>query len=258
MRNKEVELIAALAEGSLEDETAARALVASSTKHQAEYEAQKTAYQALSSIPPAQLTEHETAALHRDIWTELQNQPVAGTAKPPWYYRWSYAAAGIFVVVGLFVVLDQAIPDSAPTALIGSEDASEAATSDEGSAGFGDSGTTSADDTATDTTEAAAATDGEAGVDEEGTKQFATPTVNSLTDLALLARSGDLEYDEPSPPDEAEACLIEAGLADYVVLGEVVEETRYLLAVPPDSDLETDTPISFVNADFCTEFYVDE
>ena len=43
MRNKEVELIAALAEGSLEDETAARALVASSTKHQAEYEAQKTA-----------------------------------------------------------------------------------------------------------------------------------------------------------------------------------------------------------------------
>jgi len=73
MRKNEIELIAALAEGRLEDETAARALVDSSAAHRAEYEAHKTALEALIAIPSAQLSEHESAALHRDVWTELQS-----------------------------------------------------------------------------------------------------------------------------------------------------------------------------------------
>ncbi|MEE8375042.1 MAG: hypothetical protein V3S26_01805, partial [Acidimicrobiia bacterium] len=106
MRKHEIELITALAEGTLDDETQARALIESSNKARVEYEAQKTTLAALADVQPAVMSDIEKATLHRDIWTALKAQPVAVKKTAPWYYRWSYAAAGLFLVVGLFAVLN--------------------------------------------------------------------------------------------------------------------------------------------------------
>ena len=86
MRSHEQELISALVEGRLEDEAEALALIASSPALRSEYEAQKLAYEALTAIPQAQLTDHERAALHRDVWTELQARPTSLAVRTPWYF----------------------------------------------------------------------------------------------------------------------------------------------------------------------------
>jgi hypothetical protein len=109
MREHELELIAALAEGRLEDETDARALLASSEEARAEFEAQVSALTALSATSPVMMSPTERAGLHRDIWTELHSpMPVPSTpSSKPWYYRWMPVAAGMFVLVGLVAVLSQ-------------------------------------------------------------------------------------------------------------------------------------------------------
>ena len=256
MRNKEVELIASLAEDRLEDETEARALVASSPKHQAEYDAQKTAYQALSAIPSAQLTEHESAALHRDIWTELQSQPIASTAKAPWYYRWSYAAAGLFVVVGLVVVVDQTNPDFAPTALLSSEDAAVTETSAQSSSGLDDASRVAEDDGATDTTESG---DDSGAIEQaDGASAYVAPNKLGLADLAVQTRNGELKsadlaatnFDEAMVEDMTQ-CITQASLLDHKVVGDVEVENHYIVAVPTDTELGPETPVSFVDANTC-------
>ena len=262
MRNKEVELIAALAEGKLEDETEARALVTSSTKHQAEYDAQKTAYEALSSIPSAQLTEHESAALHRDIWTEFQAQPEAETTKAPWFYRWSYAVAGLFVVVGLVIVIDQTNSDFAPTSLLSSGDdsASEApvvTSSADEAEDF------SAESAATDTSESV--TDAGADQESDGVAEYADPDVAGLTKVAEQTRSGQLQsFDlaatnfDAAMVDDMTQCIESAGLADHEVVGDVEVENHYIVAVPAGVELGPDTPVSFVDIKACQVAYTHE
>ena len=107
MGKNEIELIAALAEGRLEDESEARALIASSEKYRVEYEAQKTALDALGEVATTRMTDVEKAALHRDVWTALSAEPVQGKKAAPWYFRWSYAAGALFLLVGLVAVLSQ-------------------------------------------------------------------------------------------------------------------------------------------------------
>lgn len=106
MHDKELELIAALAEGRLEDETEARALVASHPKYREEYEAQKLAFDTLSGVGSATLSETERAGLRRDLWTELRATPAAKPARNPWFVRWAPVAAGLVVVIGLAVSFD--------------------------------------------------------------------------------------------------------------------------------------------------------
>src|ERR687892_348665 len=101
MRDQDLELIAALVEGRLDDETEARALIASSAEAREEYEAQKRAYESLAAMGTAHLTETERATLHRDLWTELRGGDTPERTKTPWYVRWSPVAAGLFVVVGI-------------------------------------------------------------------------------------------------------------------------------------------------------------
>ncbi len=104
MHDHDLDLIAALAEGSLHDETAARALVENCPECREEYAGQRAAIEFLASAPEVSMTELERAGLHRDLWTELRSAP-ATTKQVPWWYRWSYVAAGLFVVVGLAGVL---------------------------------------------------------------------------------------------------------------------------------------------------------
>lgn len=106
MRDHDLELIAALVEGRLDDEAEARALIASSAEHAEEYEAQKLAYDALSSLGTASMSETESAALRRDLWTSLRATPAAKSANP-WWYRWTAVAAGLLVVGGSVAVLNQ-------------------------------------------------------------------------------------------------------------------------------------------------------
>ena len=256
MRNNEIELIAALVEGELEDETEARALVESSSKHKNEYEAQKTAYQALSSIPPAQLTEHEAAALHRDVWTQLQSQPTAAVAKVPWYYRWSYAAAGLLVVVGLVVVVDQSNPDFTPTALLGGNDAAESEVFAETNSGLDDEASTPSDDAAADATTSGA--DGGAAEEVDGPSSHVEPNLAGLSAFAAQTRSRELKsfnlaatnFDEVMV-DEMTQCITDAGLVDHEVVGDVEAENHYIVAVPTDIDLGPETPVSFVETNTC-------
>ena len=262
MRKKEVELIAALAEDKLEDETAVRALIASSTKRQAEYDAQKTAYEALSSIPSAQLTEHESAALHRDIWTEFQVQPEAEATKAPWFYRWSYVAAGLFVVVGLVIVVDQTNSNFAPTSLLSSGDdsASEApvvTSSADESEGL------SAERALTDTTQSA--TEAVGDQESDGVAEYADPDVAGLTELAEQTRSGRLQsFDlaatnfDAAMVDDMTQCIESAGLADHEVVGDVEVENHYIVAVPAGAELGPDTPVSFVDINACQVAYTHE
>ncbi|HSM45432.1 MAG TPA: hypothetical protein VK969_10490, partial [Acidimicrobiia bacterium] len=72
MRDDQIELIAALVEGRLEDESEARALIDSAPEFREEYEGQKTAYEMLTRVGTASLSDGERSALHRDVWTSLR------------------------------------------------------------------------------------------------------------------------------------------------------------------------------------------
>lgn len=261
MRKHEIELIAALAEGTLEDETQARALIASSSKARAEYEAQKTALDALAKIQPAVLSDTEKATLHRDIWTELKARPVATKKVTPWYYRWSYAAAGLFLVVGLVAVLNTGGGDDAATEEIAaSREAGETADTTIATGGA-DQGA-EAPSVAEDST-----TDGEAGTPD--------PVVEFFREQASRVRAGQFysalavpEKDQSSVATENSACLSSAGLDEYEALGKVTfdeamsygldPETPYLVAVPAGVPIDESTPVAFVDLLTCDRIHIDE
>ncbi len=261
MRKHEIELITALAEGSLEDETEARALIESSEKARSEYEAQKTALNALASVPPAELTEIEKAALHRDIWTALSAQPAIARKHMPWYNRWSYVAAGLVVVVGLVAVLntDAFSGDDASLEQLGSSQ--DLAT-----------GTTLASGGADGSAEAPAVVEDTTDASEAGTVD---PVVEFFREHASQVRSGQFssalaapENDQGSIADEYSACLSRAGLDDYETLGEITfteagstslePESSYLVAVPTAALLDESTPVAFVERLNCVRVYIDE
>ena len=105
MHDHPLDLIAALADGSLSDEAEARALVESCPECREEYRTQTEVIGWLAATPAAEMTDLEKAALHRDLWTELRNQPGKSPATP-WWQRLAYVAAGLFVTVGLVSVLN--------------------------------------------------------------------------------------------------------------------------------------------------------
>jgi hypothetical protein len=264
MRKHEIELIAALAEGTLEDETEARALVVSSGKARSEYEAQKTALNALASVPSSTLTDSEKAALHRDIWTQLKAQPVATKKATPWYFRWSYAAAGLFLVVGLVAVLNtdgfSGGDDAATEELAAPRDAGETADTTVGAAG-GDEGA-----------EAPSIAEDGASADDAVSDE---PIVGFFMREASKVRAGQFataadtsEDEQQSVLDKQAECLLRADLDGYEAVGEVSfadaealgldPDTSYLIAVPTLEELGEDTPVAFVEVDTCELVHTDE
>ena len=261
MRKHEIELITALAEGSLEDETEARALIESSERARTEYEAQKTALDALASVPPAVLTDIEKAALHRDIWTELSALPVVARTAAPWYYRWSYAAAGLFVVIGIVAFLNT-----------GTFSADDASAEQLGSSSESAAETTLASPADDGGVEAPAAVEESADAGETG---VVDPVVGFFREHASQLRSGQFstalaaaEDDREATVNEHSACLGRAGLDDYEALGEITfveagsygldPETPYLVAVPTGVSLDESTPVAFVDLLTCDLIHLDE
>lgn len=258
MRKNELELIAALAEGTLEDESDALALVESSPEHRAEYEAQKAALAALRSVGPAALTEAEKSALHRDVWTQLTAQPTAA-AKTPWYYRLAFGGAAVVVVVaGVLAVLNQGGADDAGTAAFEevAEDLSQGEA--ESAAPLAGDG---ADIEQADTTEAAATDEGLA--DEPGFSYFA-----DVADRYRLQSTRAMSSDDDSFTEENASCLTRADLDGYVAIGllEVADakaagldaESPYLVAVPEGAEIDDATPVAFVETGTCLLVHLDE
>jgi hypothetical protein len=245
MRDQDLELIAALVEGRLDDETEARAFIASSAEAREEYEAQKRAYESLAAMGTAQLTETERAALHRDLWTELRGGDAPKRTNAPWYVRWSPVAAGLFVVVGIVAVLSGGGGDSGLDSLTagGATDEAAVTTTTAADAG-GDAGELFADDGAvTATTEATT----------EGTTAFAAPEEAAVYSAdAERVRAGDFSGDRVSAISAAESedsslqmcvdeALAEAGLDSYELVAIVTTPTE---EEPPPADEITTTTTS--------------
>jgi hypothetical protein len=269
MRDHDLELIAALVEGRLEDETQARDLIASSDEAREEYEAQKLAYESLRSIGAAHLTENERAALHRDVWTELRGgAPVK--AKTPWYYRWAPVAAGLFVVVGVAAVLSGGGQEAATTFR---DIASELG-------GDGDGGAAATSTTAAD------AADLYSGGDDAGAEAPATDTTQAMTDGTFTAeemgngraryaadaarvREGEFttrlqDYEEASDP-AVETCLERAGLTNYRPVATLVpadtteaDVDETIVVSAPEQSVVAEAPLAFVDLSTCDLVYLDE
>lgn len=260
MRRHELELIAALAEGILEDETEARALIESSPAHRAEYEMQKAAIDAMRSVPRAEMTDLEKAALRRDLWTALQS-PSTAPAKAPWYYRWSFVAAGVLVVaVGFGAILSQQGEQDAGLSERGATELAQEESATDGEL--------------TETTSQAAraqappADEGDLAADDtDAFSQF-------FMDNALRARTGafaDFNAMEDATGGsfvaEHAPCVQSAGLEEYEAIGEVtVEQAReagfdpvypYLIAVPSGTELSDETPVAFIQFETCEVVFID-
>ena len=247
MRDSDRELIAALAEGSLEDETEARALIESSDEARAEYEAQRAALEALAEVVPARMTESEKAALHRDLWTRLTTEEAPARRAGAWWVRWAFAAAALLLVVGVAAVFSRG--DLTYLAAEGVEETFEEIGS-------------SLEEAAVATTEAAAVARAEADTLSQAAR--APADLDLLAEVAEQVRTG--EFDSPSPAgdsgtapaDETLSCLQEAGLAEHALVGEFEAENQYLVVVPSDEEIGPTTPVFFVEIDTCTVLYVDE
>jgi hypothetical protein len=267
MRDHERELIAALVEGRLDDESEARALVASSPELQDEYQAQLLAHRALTGAGTVSLTEGERAELHRDVWTALRHRSEAPT-RGPWYLRAAAVAAGLFVVVGLAAVLSTSGgPDAGVTGGLAA-DLDESPTSDESQEAAGVPADDSAGSDGAETFEDAATT----------TAAASEPAAPRDDAIAFYSREAELmrqgifsERLRSVPTSEArygdhQACVEEAGLTEYRVLATLEEpagtsttgdSSMLAVAIPVDAQLDS-APIAFVDLDVCEVVYIDE
>lgn len=259
MRDHDLELIAALAEGRLDDESEARALIESAPAYRQEYEAQKLALEALSSLGTTAMSEVERSSLHRDLWTEIRSESaVSSLTRSSWYLRVGAVAAGLFVMVGLLAVLSQ------------------------GGADQGESFDEIAAELAEEVTTTAQAADGDAGgadeaqtfEDSAAAEDDSAPAANALSpgyyaEEADRARAGEFTaslqaYDARST-DDVEACLERAGLDGHravAILTPPPEMTddgdlRLVLSVPEGSEL-ADSPVAFADLESCQLVYLDD
>jgi len=241
MHKHDLDLIAALADSSLEDETEARALVETCPECEAEYRAQVEILGVLASTPPAMLSEFEKAALHRDLWTELPKEP--GRSATPGWYRWSYVAAGLLVVVGLAGVLNGQLGGSDQGGSF-SEISSglDTATADDGGAQpFADLDPAGGEAESAETTMAA----------EEG---LALPFPDLAEEARAQQRAGDRSQ-MSTETSKIETCLEGAGLTAHTVVQELELDQRYLVVMPEDEDVEQ--TVTFIAVDDCSVVFVD-
>lgn len=269
LRKHEIDLIAGLAEGSLEDESEARALVDRSEEARAEYEAQKVAYEALRGAEPVSMSESEKAALHRDLWTTLQQTPQATAQKAPWYLRLAPVAAALFVIVGLGAVLTQGV--------LTQESGDEAATVEtfaNASEGLSVESTAEGGERsdAADTTEGmgADADDGAADLADEEAAQMAPALATAFGEIADAIRTqGDIgdatatlrSLEAGEELEEAAECLESAGIPNHSILGEFEDpsgsEATYLAVVQSNEDIGPDTRVLFVDTGACEIAHVE-
>jgi hypothetical protein len=263
LRKHEIDLIAGLVEGSLEDESEARALVAKSDEARAEYEMQNVAYEALRDAEPVSMTENEKATLHRDLWTALRQAPQPAPKRTPWYFRLAPVAAALFVVVGLGAVLTQGVlnqqsGDEAATAQTFAE-ASDGVAAETTRADSG--GTEEAADTTGGLSDDAG---GEAADLADGDAAALAPALTTaFTDIAEAVRTkGDIRevvtfrsFATSEESEEVSQCLESAGLPNYLTIGEFDDpsggDATYLVVVQSNDEIGPDTRVVFIDTETC-------
>lgn len=268
MRDHELELIAALVEGRLDDETEARALVSSSPELREEYEAQKLAYEALQGADPVGLTESERSELHRDIWTGLRPHPdIAPGRTTPWYHRWVPVAAGLLLLIGVATVFYPGGQDSGDLTDLAADAPTEGAeTTIAAAEAAGDGDQAEADGGEATNTTASSREEAAAPLSDEAAAVYSRE--------AEMMRQGMFSsrlqsYEESGAMNAAlERCIEEAGLSGHRILATLAppaedtsttagEAAQLAVAVPEDADLAT-APIAFVDLDTCEVVYTDE
>ncbi len=274
MRENELELIAALVEGRLQDEAEARALIASGPEFAAEYEAQKSAYEVLRSMGSATMSDTEKADLHRDLWTALRT-PAPTRASSPWYYRWMPVAAGMFVVVGLVAVLGQDGDSDGDSRQFAVTTAASAETSGDNASG----GTVEATDGGSPVAPVAEPLP-DPGEDVTPETMALEPAQEAYYQAeADEVREGELsgvnveDTEGDLTESELKDCIDEAGLDDYEVVGArsiarvdettgstvsaPVDVSSYIAAVPAGATL-ADAPVAFVDLASCVLIHLDQ
>lgn len=237
MHRHNFELIAEYAEGSLQDDALARSLVSSCDRCRAVYDEQVAALAALAPVNTASLSQHEKAALHRDVWTELRS-PTNETQRSAvgwWRSSWAFGAAAVVVIgVGLFGVLNTQDAPVETFSEIGSG-LSAGQTNDLG----GEDGLSPTDETPT----TAPAT--------ELSDVAAYETITSEVRSAEGSTSSYARAEELDEGTSNQECLELAGLDNYLVLEGFEPLTSLIVAVPEDRSLSA-TPIVFVDPESCT------
>ncbi len=248
MHDHPLDLIAALADGSLSDEAEARALVESCPECREEYRTQTEVIEWLAAAPAVEMTDLEKAALHRDLWTELRNQPGKSPATP-WWQRLAYVAAGLFVTVGLVSVLNNdALNDGAESGATTVAEALDAPVEEAPFVAQGSDDGESAPEMTTETTAAATETTTAAAGGEES---FALP----FAELAEEARANQADRAVTEGTDrDVEACLTRVALDEHVVVDEIDLDQIYLLVMPEDPEAEP--IVTFVVLPRCEIVYV--
>jgi hypothetical protein len=270
MRDHEIELISALVEGRLEDDSEARALIASSVELQTEYEAQKKAHEALAAAGPTFMRDDERAALHRDVWTALRAE--TRRSRTPWYYRWVPITAGLFVVVILGAVILGGQQESGEIEMTGAA-ADAAATTMAASTGTTvasvERATEEAMTGAPEATSPGAEGSG-SDVDQLDTRLFAD------ANRAFRREGADLALAPASSAEtaiELDECLGKADVQDVDVIGIVDSASladmsgisvpddiskTFIVAVPAGDDVDTASFIFFVDSEACQLVYAGE
>ena len=245
MHEHPLDLIAALADGSLSDEAEARALIETCQECRDEYRAQTEAIGWLAAAPAAEMTDLEKAALHRDLWTELRNEPSKSPATP-WWQRLSYVAAGLLVTVGLVSVLNNGVleggAESDATTTAAAQALDEAPTEEVPFVAQGSDDGELAPEIAPETTAAA-----------EGAGEESLPVpFQELADEAR-ANQADRVATQGTDRDTVE-CLTEIGLDEHLVADEIELDRTYLLVMPEDPEAEP--IVTFVVLPGCEIVYV--
>jgi hypothetical protein len=251
MHRHNFDLIAEYAQGSLPDDSRARALVDSCDVCREIYAEQKLAIESLAAaasegVSSATMTEHEKAALHRDLWTELRS-PARTEAAPTSWWRtsWAIGTATVIVLgVGLVGVLSN-VGSSGSTAENFSEVGAPIGRGLSGSNADGsDSGNPAAETTST-----AAALD--------LAEDLAVEKITS--EIRATAGFTSTYYEEPLPEETTseEDCLERAGLINFFTIHDFDDITNLIVALPEDRSL-SDTPIVFVDPENCTIVHMED
>ncbi len=261
MHDHDLDLIASLADGSLEEGAEARALVETCEICRHEYDTQVSVLGALSGLQSARLTDLEKAGLHRDLWTELRSEAVEERRVIPWWYRLSYAAAGLFVMVGLVAVLGQNVfnseGDEAATTFSEVSSGLDGGTSAESVAPLVSPQADQSGGAAPTTTAGATATT--AGTSPSVSTTLAAESVEpDFEAVAAETRQGELPPADRALVTQKAECLGAAGLENYEFKGSIEQDRTYLVAVPAGVALDSDTPVAFVDADTCEVVHVEE
>lgn len=243
MRKRDIEMVTALAEGRLVDETAARALIDRSPRLREHYQTQRRVIEAMAQIPPVALTETERADLHRNVWGVLAGDaPRSPTPAAGWSLRWGYAAVALLVVAGTVSVIGQLGGDNGSLLLDEDRTSSQSPEGGESAApldGLGTPETTSAPSLAGDDLRAA-----------------------SFAVYADQARSGSLAevplYEMASEESSVARCVEEAAVGGRLILGTIEEAGTGYALVTADEAVGPDSVIVFVDLDSCTIAYRDE